>query len=130
MTACPLNWDRRVRGHIVMVTQTFILSTLADQRSELRGDLVNIVIGSILFALGFGALALSAFRQTIKDRSILYFGIFCSLYGLRLLVNSGLIHTSVNASSIIWNYLDAFITYLIPLPSLLFTERFLGTGWK
>src|SRR5215467_3274465 len=100
-----------------MVTPTFILSTLADQRSELRGDLVNIAIGSILFALGFAALALSAFRQKIKDRSIFYFGVFCGLYGLRLLGNAGLIHTSV-------------ITYLIPLPALLFTEQFFGPGWK
>ena len=113
-----------------MVTPTFILSTLADQRSELRGDLVSIAIGSILFALGFAALALSAFRQKIKDRSIFYFGIFCGLYGLRLLGNAGPIHASVNTSPIIWNYLDAFITYLIPLPALLFTEQFFGPGWK
>src|SRR5262249_49758025 len=113
-----------------MVTPTFILSTLADQRSELRGDLVHIVIGALLFALGCAALALSAFRQKIKDRSIFYFGIFCGLYGFRLLGNARLIHTSVNISPLFWNYLDAFITYLIPLPALLFTEQFFGPGWK
>jgi serine phosphatase RsbU (regulator of sigma subunit) len=115
---------------VVMAMPTVILAALADQRSELRGDLVDIVIGAILFAFGCAALALSAFRKKIKDRSLFYGGICCSIYGLRLLGNTGLIQASADLSPLFWSYLDAFITYLIMLPGLLFTEQFFGPGWK
>jgi serine phosphatase RsbU (regulator of sigma subunit) len=115
---------------VVMATSTVILSTLADQHSELRGDLVNVIIGALLFALGCAALALSAFRQKIKDRSLFYGGICCSIYGLRLLGNTWLIQASIDLSPLFWSYLDAFITYLIMFPGLLFAEQFFGPGWK
>jgi serine phosphatase RsbU (regulator of sigma subunit) len=115
---------------VVMGIPPGIVSALADQRSELRGDLINIIIGSLLFALGCAALALSAFRQKIKDRPVFYFGIFCGLYGLRQLGNTGLIQTSVVLSPLFWSYLDAFITYFIPLPIILFVEQIIGPGWK
>ena len=93
-------------------------------------SLICIVIGGFLLALGFAAAALSVWRREKRNRSLLYFGIFCGLYGLRVIGNAGLVHLVVLVPRSFWFYQDAFITYLIPLPALLGIELVLGPGWK
>lgn len=107
-----------------------ILSILGSQRAELRGELLDLAMGSLLVMLGSGALTVSVFRQKRKDNSIFYFGIFCAAYGLRLLGSISLIHTIFDLSPSFWAYLDAFITYFIPLPILYFVIQFFGPGWR
>ena len=114
----------------MVATPAVVLSSLADQRHELRGDLVNIVIGAILLALGCAVVALAAFRQNMYARSLIYGGICWGLYGLRLVGNTSLIHLSFDLPPLFWGYLDSFITYLIMLPAILFAEQFLGPGRK
>jgi serine phosphatase RsbU (regulator of sigma subunit) len=115
---------------IVAAAQAVILSNLADQRPELRGDLVNIVIGALLLALGCASIAFTAFRQNIYVRALFYGGICWGLYGLRLIGNTELMHAAIDLPIVFWVYLDAFVTYLIMLPATLFAEQFLGAGWK
>ena len=48
-------------------------------------DLVAVAIGSMLLALGTAAVLAWGVRTKASDRLLLYFGIWCGLYGLRLL---------------------------------------------
>src|SRR5262245_61257000 len=104
--------------------------TAARELSTLREDLLNVVIVALLFALGLAALAVSASRQRTKNRFLLDFGIACGLYGFRLLGNTGLVYLAVSLPQTFWRYQDAIITYLIPIPALLFGIYFFGPGWK
>jgi serine phosphatase RsbU (regulator of sigma subunit) len=101
-----------------------------DDRPGLLKDLAGIAIGGFLFALGLVAAALFTWQKEKRNRSLLYFGIFCVLYGFRLIGNAGLMQLSVALPPVFWLYQDAFITYLIPLPALLSVELLLGRGWR
>lgn len=114
----------------VSAAPALILPIIFDQISELRGDLINIVIGAFLLALGCASITLSALRQHLYARALRYGGIAWSLYGLRLIGNARLTHLSLDLPSTFWNYLDAITTYIIMLPAILFAEQFLGPGWR
>ena len=102
--------------------------TTADRPGLLK-DLAEIVIGAFLLALGFVA-AIAATRREKRNRALLYFGVFCALYGFRLIGNAGLVHLTIGLPPVFWRYQDAFITYLVPLPALFALELLLGRGWK
>jgi serine phosphatase RsbU (regulator of sigma subunit) len=113
------------------LAQSQTIATLtSDDRPNLLKDLASVAIGGFLFALGLVAAALFTWRQEKRNRSLLYFGIFCVLYGFRLIGNAGLMQLSVALPHAFWRYQDAFITYWIPLPALLSVELLLGRGWK
>ncbi len=95
-----------------------------------RIEILEALIGVLLFAFGLAALALAAFRGKSKDRAPFYFGLFCGLYGVRLWAESSLIHFFTGIAEPVWDYLEAFLTYVIPLPAILFSEQYLGSGWK
>ena len=47
-------------------------------------ELIGIAIGCMLIALGFGSIAAWLLRRRAAERLLLLFGIWCLLYGLRL----------------------------------------------
>ena len=133
-------WERLIRASrlcaalcllaVSVFAQNQELATLTTaDRPELLEDIAGIGIGAFLLAFGFAAVALAASRREQWNRSLLFFGIFCGLYGLRLIGNADLLHFAVGLPRSFWSYQDAFITYLIPLPAWLSTELLLGQGW-
>jgi serine phosphatase RsbU (regulator of sigma subunit) len=106
------------------------LPDIAAGRAQLREEIAKIVIGGLLFALGFAAFSLLALRWKSRDRSRLFFGTFCWMYGIRILGETELIRFLINAPTTFWSYLQVYLTYVIPLIALLTAEHFLGAGWK
>src|SRR5215218_3769202 len=97
---------------------------------RLLEDFVDVVLGSILFALGLAALGLGAVRARSTSRPLSYLGIANVLYGLRLVADTDLLGAWVGIPDPVADWLIAFITYVLPLPALLFAEWALGRGWR
>src|ERR1044071_4061005 len=85
-----------------------------------------LIVASICLAAGLTALGLSLLRS--RDRILLWIGIFATLYGLRLLWENDLIRIAFGMPSL--RAPVAVITYLIPIPYVLFFRELLGRGWK
>ncbi|HWN40638.1 MAG TPA: PP2C family protein-serine/threonine phosphatase [Thermoanaerobaculia bacterium] len=96
---------------------------------RLQEDFADVVLGSILFALGLAALGLGAVRARSTSRPLSYLGIANVLYGLRLIVDTDLLGAWVGIPDPVAAWLVAVITYVLPLPALLFVEWALGRGW-
>jgi sigma-B regulation protein RsbU (phosphoserine phosphatase) len=95
----------------------------------LAEELIDVILGSVFSVVGLAAIAVVLFRRRPEMLSILYFGFFTLLYGVRLLVESYLpllLGASVEATG----FLDSFITYVIPIPGWALAERLLGGGWR
>src|SRR5215218_3306712 len=97
---------------------------------RLLEDFVDVVLGSILFALGLAALGLGAVRARSTSRPLSYLGIANVLYGLRLIADTDLLGSWVGIPERGAAYLVVFLTYVMPLPAILFTEWALGRGWR
>ena len=97
---------------------------------QLRAELVfwqpYLIAASICLAAGLTALGLSLLRS--RDRLLLWIGIFATLYGLRLFSENDLVRIAFNVPSL--RAPSAVITYLIPIPYVLFLQELLGRGWK
>jgi len=98
--------------------------------ASVRAEAPQLAAGVIVIALGFSVLLLSAVLGRPIDIALVYFGIFASLYGLRLVT---LTHTTVTLYGVDVSTLqriDDAITYVINIPILLFIERVFGPGWR
>jgi len=95
-------------------------------RSQLRWELLHLAIGVVLLVSGCLAIALFFFRRKTRELTLLYFGLFSLLYGARLLVLQGVIHSAFALSPGFWGYVDWFITCTINLPFNLFLYQLAG----
>ena len=92
-------------------------------------ELIGIAIGCTLLALGGTSIGAWSIRRRQAERLLLLFGIWCVLYGVRLVALQPVVHISIGGSSRAWAYVIAFITYGINVPTSLFFETLVGSGW-
>ncbi len=100
----------------------------ADLRSLLAADALNLVLGLLLLLAGLGSLAFWTGARS-RRASLLWLGVFALLYGIRLLVRTTTVRLFFDLDPSLWDYADAAITYVIPLPILLFARTF-GPSWE
>jgi sigma-B regulation protein RsbU (phosphoserine phosphatase) len=93
-------------------------------------ELIGTAIGWILLALGFASVAVWSQRRRRAERLLLLFGIWCALYGTRLLAAQPVVRGSMGGHVRAWSYAVAFITYGINVPTGLIFEALIGAGWK
>ena len=93
-------------------------------------DLIAIAIGSMLLALGAASIFAWSLPTKTSGRLLLYFGIWCGLYGLRLLALQTFVRAAFGGSARTWIFTSVFVTYIINVPGGLFIEGLVGTGWK
>ena len=91
-------------------------------QSEIR----ELLFGVLLSIIGLTAIALSFLRWKTNDLSLISFGIFCFLYGMR----TRALHFLFDIPQQLWEYPQLIITCLTPIPAWIFMEQFLGKGWK
>ena len=96
---------------------------------NLSRELAAAIIGSLFVGIGVGAVAAAASARPRADRTGLWFGVFCLLYGLRLGTQSALVQAVTPWSETPFDYLEAFVTYTILVPAGLFVETLAGPGW-
>ena len=93
----------------------------------LQADIDDIIVGAILIVVGLASAFVSRLRRGATSDALLWFGIFASLYGLRLIAGSYLL-LLLGISARHAAYLVAWITYVIPIPGWLLTRKLLGDG--
>lgn len=92
-------------------------------------ELVGGAIGTTLLALGAASIVAWSLRRRQAERVLLFFGLWCSLYGARLIAEQSTIVEAIGGSPRLWSYARAFVTYAINVPIGLFLESLIGTGW-
>jgi phosphoserine phosphatase RsbU/P len=92
-------------------------------------ELFGIAIGCTLLALGVTSTGTWGLRRRRQERLLLLFGVWCLLYGARVLGDQPAVRLAIGGSTRAWQFVDAFITYLINVPTALFFEALVGPGW-
>jgi sigma-B regulation protein RsbU (phosphoserine phosphatase) len=98
--------------------------------SRIRADLPAVLLGNLLIVLGLAALGVAVSRWGRHERSLVAFGLFCALYGVRMIVRAPVTRELDQAAPLVLDYLNAFITYVAPIAFTVFLEQFWGRGWK
>jgi phosphoserine phosphatase RsbU/P len=94
--------------------------TRADVTRMLRADALEVGLGVLLIAAGIAAALVYA-RIGRRERTLPWLALFSLLYGVRLLARTDTVPVLFdNLPSAIWPRLASAITYVIPLPGLLF----------
>jgi sigma-B regulation protein RsbU (phosphoserine phosphatase) len=89
-------------------------------RSELRWEFANMAAAITLLAIAVVAIALFFFRRKTRDLTLIYFGLFCSLYAVRMLALRQRFRLMFEAPPTFWGYVDWVITCTIIVPFGLF----------
>ena len=99
-------------------------------RAELRWEFVNIAAAVALLSIALAAIALFFFRRSTRDLTLIFFGLFCILYSVRMLANVPSFRSLFNESRAFWDYLGWVITCTIILPFGLFLYQIVGESLR
>ena len=99
-------------------------------RAELRWEFANIAAGVALLSIALAAIAFFFFRRSTRDLTLIFFGLFCILYAVRLLANVPSFRSLFNEARPFWDYLDWIITCTIILPFGLFLYQIVGESLR
>ena len=97
--------------------------------SPLSDDLTNVIVGAILIIVGIASIAVSRVRRSTDAQTLLWFGVFVLLYGMRLLAETYLL-LLLGVTTQESRYAVALISYVIPVPGWMLARRLLGDGWR
>ena len=89
-------------------------------RSEWRWELAKLATAAALLSVAFGAIAFFVFRRKTRNPTLVYFGVFCVLYAIRLLIGLTTFQSLFAVGQTIWIYINWIITCTIILPFGLF----------
>src|SRR3984957_4911426 len=105
--------------HPFMILLQFALDI---SHSQLRWELLILAVGVMLISFGAAALvsALYFVRRNTRDYTLIYFGLFSAMYGLRLLAGLQIVQAIFSHSPLFWRYVDWLITCTILVPLSLF----------
>src|ERR1700682_874193 len=108
-------------------TALFLAQAVASfSRSELRWELAHIAAAVALLSIALAAVALFFFRRRTHELTLIYFGLFCILYAVRLLALRPSLRSLFDESRTFWDYVDWAITCSIILPLSLFLSQVVG----
>jgi sigma-B regulation protein RsbU (phosphoserine phosphatase) len=100
----------------------------ADLRSLMREDAIGLLLGALLTLTGMLTVVLvSVLRR--RASSLIWLGLFSLIYGLRLLERTDVFRISFEVPAAVWERADAAITYVVPIPIVLFA-RAVFHSWR
>lgn len=88
--------------------------------AELRWELLQLAVGIVLLAFGVVAIVLFLSRAKARELTLVFFGFFALLYGVRLLGGLRVVQLGLGYSQDAWAYVQWVITSSIILPFELF----------
>lgn len=100
-----------------------------DMAARLRMDAPVLIIGIVVWIIGIAALLMHALRGRRTGRLLLWFSAFSILYGTRIVVDSVFVGEIFGIAAGFRRWTDAFITYVINIPSALLVRELAGEGW-
>jgi phosphoserine phosphatase RsbU/P len=102
------------------------LYTLGMTRVELAG----VSIGITLLALGVVASVAAMLRLRRGSTPLLTFGLWCALYGARLLALQMPVRAAIGGTPQQWAQFVALVTYTINVPITIFVVSLIGSAWR
>jgi phosphoserine phosphatase RsbU/P len=93
-------------------------------------ELIGGAIGCTMLAIGIASVVAWTLRRSRGDRVLLWFGVWCALYGARLIAEQHAFLVPMGGPALAWDYFHAFATYAINVPIGLFIQTLIGPGWK
>lgn len=99
------------------------VSPLEPVRRILLQDAGHIVLGILSAVAGLSAIGLFRLRTRTHDATSLWFGLFTTLYGLRLLADTYTVPFLLQIPSEFVRYSIAVITYIIPITGSLLVRE-------
>lgn len=97
---------------------------------QLRQDLPALILAAALVVIGLGAAALAVFHRSAQGAELFAFGAFSFLYGVRLVAWTPVARLMLDIPPGSWDYVEAVITYFLPVAVFFFLEPFFGNvGW-
>jgi phosphoserine phosphatase RsbU/P len=101
---------------------------IVDLRSMLREDAVGLFLGVLLMVTGLLTEALAVVLRR-RALSLAWLGAFSLLYGFRLLIRTGTFGLYLDVAHTTWEYIDAAVTYAVPVP-IVFFARASFPAWR
>jgi sigma-B regulation protein RsbU (phosphoserine phosphatase) len=89
-------------------------------RSELRWEFAITAAAVAILSIALAAIVLFCFRRRTRNLTLIYFGLFCVLYAVRLLASLPSFRSLFDESQMFWVYVSWLITCIIVLPLGLF----------
>src|SRR5262245_60762150 len=87
-------------------------------------------IGITLLALGIVSTAAASLRFRRGPTTILTFGLWCGMYGARLLALQPSVRAAVGGAPEQWARFVSVVTYTINVPITIFAASLVGVGWR
>lgn len=87
--------------------------------------LAEVIIGAIIFAIGAIALGFAGLQRPRTDRTVVWFGVFVVLYGVRMVARVQEVQAAVPLPPGVWDAVDSTLTHVIGVPAALFIEALL-----
>jgi phosphoserine phosphatase RsbU/P len=113
-----------------VINAHFLAVSEEQLRSNLRGDLPLVILGSIIAAIGVAAVVVHLSRWQSGERVLLWFGLFAGPYGLRLLTNTTPFQMALGEPQGVWPFVSKLVEFVTLVPALLLFEDFYGKGWR
>jgi sigma-B regulation protein RsbU (phosphoserine phosphatase) len=111
----------------LLLDQSFTVRVV---RSQLRWELLKVAVAIILLVAGSSAIALFSLRRKTRDLTLVYFGLFSLLYGIRLLALQGVVEALLDAKPRFWILVNWLITCTINIPVGLFIYQLASENFR
>ena len=95
-----------------------------------RADLALLSIVFLMMLVGAGALLIGALRRRAAAGTLVLFGLFSLLHGMRVAVSLPIAKAILGVSPHALDIIRNDLTYVVLLPLMLLVERFVGRGWR
>src|SRR6202166_1970226 len=109
-----------IPSHMLDGANTSALVLAQAAASFSRWEFANIAAAVALLSIALAAIALFFFRRRTHDLTLIYFGLFCILYAVRLLTVLSSFRSLFHEPLVFWSYVNWVITCTIILPFGLF----------
>ena len=96
----------------------------------MRDAVTLLIVGAVIATLGVAAATVYVFRRRIRERFLLWFGLFSILYGIVLVVRSSAFRLGFGQPETIGLSVERLISLSTIVPALLLFEEFYGRGWR
>jgi phosphoserine phosphatase RsbU/P len=107
------------------------LYTAEQLRHDFAIDLIPLLFGWLMLAVGAATIVLSSLRWRARERGLIWFGVFWTLYGARMLfVENGTIPFLLAVEESKVYFVRGLANYVVPLAAWLLVREVLGDGWR
>lgn len=96
--------------------------------NDIARDFIDLTLGQLVIFAGVVAIAISLFRLRSRDFSLLYFGLFCVIYGIRWLAETPTMRSLVGYPFTA-PYFSGLLTYIVVIPWSAFLVSIFGRGY-